>query len=57
MTLQEVERNRNPMGGAPDTQISQKILEQEYQVEISYFVSEHESRGGCTTTPGYDRCS
>ena len=49
MTLEEVARNRPPMGRAPDTEVDQKILSLEYQIEISYFVSrEHDSRRGGT---------
>ena len=38
MTLEEVSRDRPLMGGAPDTEVVQEILTQEYQVQISYFV-------------------
>ena len=49
MTLEELARHRPPMGGAADTEVVQEILTQEYQVEISYFVSgEHDTRGGGT---------
>ena len=49
MTLEEVARNCPPMGRAPNTVVDHKILSQEYQIEISYFVSgEHDTRRGGT---------
>ena len=52
MTLEEVAPHRPPMSGAPDTEVVQEILTEEYQFEISHFVSgEHDTRRGGTRSP------
>ena len=40
MTLEEVARDRPPLGGAPDTESFQKILRQEYLVNKQELVAE-----------------
>ena len=59
MTLEEVARDRPPMGGAPDTDVLQVILkavylvnEMEYMANISYSVTgDHDTRRGGTRSP------
>ena len=58
MTLEELARHRPPMGGAPDTEVIQEILTEEYHIEISYFVSEeHDTPRGGTRSPSDVWCS
>ena len=56
MTLEEVARDRLPMGGAPDTDVLQVIFkevylvnEKEWMADVLYSVSgDHDTRGGGT---------
>ena len=57
MTLEELARHDPPMSGAPDTDVVQEILTQEYQVQIAYFVSGgHYTRRGGTRSPSDGSC-
>ena len=58
MTLEELARHRPPLGRAPDAEVVKKILTQEYQFKISYFVSgEHDPPRGGTRSPSDEWCS
>ena len=56
-TIQELLDTIGTTGGAPDTDVVQEILTQEYQVQIAYFVSGgHYTRRGGTRSPSDGSC-